>query len=266
MSAVISTRPAPGLIKADLLKLRRRRGLAVLVGVLLVGGMVVAYGAAELLHLAHPAKQQPAGGVTGLADGALLLSVLGGVAATIVGATAATADRDAGVYRDLVVTGRSRIALYAARLPAGLAFLLAFLVCAYLVAAAASVALTGEKPAPSAALLAETGAWLVLEVAFYYILALALACLLGSRSYAITVLLAWRLALSPQLAGVSALGVARKLIPGVALDRFAPQAIAGTARQGHPVAISGAFALAVIIIWIVVLLIAAGRRDGRRDA
>jgi hypothetical protein len=188
------------------------------------------------------------------------------VAAAIVGATAATADHDAGVYRDLVVTGRSRVALYAARVPAGLAFLLAFAACAYLVAAVASIAFNGAKPQPSIGLLAATGAWLVLEVGFYYVLALALACLLGSRSYAITAVLAWRLVLSPLLAGVSALGIAREFIPGVALDGLAPHAIASTARQGPATGISLAASLAVVIAWAGALLLAAGHRDSRRDA
>jgi ABC-type transport system involved in multi-copper enzyme maturation permease subunit len=266
VSSLAFTRPSPNLIRADLLKLRRRRGLTVLLAVLLVGCTAGAYGTAALLHLAHPATQQSGGGLTGLADGALLLSVLGGVAAAIVGATAATADHDAGVYRDLVVTGRSRLALYTARIPAGLLFLLVFLSCAYLVAAVASVAFNGGKPAPSASLLAATGAWLVLEVAFYYVLALALACLLGSRSYAITAVLAWRLVLSPLLAGVTALGVARDLIPGVALDRLAPHAIAATARQGPAIGVSLGASLAVVIAWTTLLLVAAGRRDSRRDA
>ena len=41
----------------------------------------------------------------------------GAVAGVIVGATAGGADIEAGVFRDLAATGRSRTALFAARLP-----------------------------------------------------------------------------------------------------------------------------------------------------
>ena len=45
------------------------------------------------------------------------------MAGILVGATVGTGDLGR-VFRELVVTGRSRLALFAARVPAGLAFLL----------------------------------------------------------------------------------------------------------------------------------------------
>jgi hypothetical protein len=57
----------------------------------------------------------------------------------IIGAVAGAGDLEADVYRDLVVTGRSRLALYASRIPGGLAFLLPFVVTAYALAAVAAV-------------------------------------------------------------------------------------------------------------------------------
>src|SRR5205085_5585102 len=105
-----------------------------------------------------------------------------------------------GVYRELVVTGRSRLALYASRVPAGLAFLLPFVGAAYGVAAVACVAFAGGRPVPTVHLLVTTGLWATLEVTFYYLLAVGIACLVGSRSYTIGILLAWRLALTPILA------------------------------------------------------------------
>ena len=265
MSALAPILPSRQLIAADLLKLRRRRGLTILLALLVVLGTAILYGSAQLLHDAHPANNDPAGGITGLADGTFALTLLGGVAAAIVGATAAAGDLESGVYRDLVVTGRSRLALYTARIPAGLAFLLAFLASAYLVAAGASVVFADGRAAPSIPLLAASGGWLLVEVGFYYLLAVALACLLGSRT-TIAIVLAWRLVLTPLLAQVTALGAARELIPGVALERLAPHAIAGTVRQGPPIGTSLTTGLAVLLAWTALLLLAAARRDSGRDA
>jgi hypothetical protein len=125
------------LLAADLLKLRRRRGLVVLTALLTVAAMTVTYGVIELLHVASPATHGPAGGVANLGHGAWVAAALGAVAAAIVGSIAGAGDLDSGVYRDLVVTGRSRLALFASRLSAGLAFLLPFTAAGYAVAACA---------------------------------------------------------------------------------------------------------------------------------
>jgi hypothetical protein len=47
-----------------------------------------------------------------------VLTVLAGVTAILIGTTAGAADVGSGVFRDLVATGRSRTALFAARIPA----------------------------------------------------------------------------------------------------------------------------------------------------
>src|SRR5262249_60113662 len=89
---------------------------------LTIGAVVVTYAVMEGMHLSNAAKHGPAGGIVNLGHGAALLALLGAVAAAIVAATAAAGDLDALVYRDLVVTGRSRLALYLSRVPAGLPF------------------------------------------------------------------------------------------------------------------------------------------------
>jgi pimeloyl-ACP methyl ester carboxylesterase len=61
----------------------------------------------------------PAGGVANLGNGMAVLVSLGGIAAVVVGAVAGTGDLRAGVLRELVVMGRSRRALFRARIPAG---------------------------------------------------------------------------------------------------------------------------------------------------
>lgn len=258
--------PAPRLVAADLLKLRKNRSLSVVTGVLTVGAVVLTIAIIELLHVANPAKHGPAGGIANLGHVSSLIGLLGVAAAAIVGSRAGAGDKDAGVYRDLVVTGRSRTSLFLSRIPAGAAFLLPFVTTAYALAAVSSVVLAGSSPMPDARLLVLTGLWTVAGVAFFYVLSVAVAALLGSRSYAIGVVLAFRLAVTPIVASISALGIVRELMPGVALQTLAPAGLGGSARMGPPIAMSTGAIAVVLLAWVVVAIAAAGWRDVTRDA
>ena len=257
--------PSRSLVSADLLKLGRRRGLVAVTGLLTVGAMTITYGIIELLHVASPATHGPAGGIVNLGHGAWVASALGAVAAAIVGSFAGVGDLEAGVYRDMVVTGRSRLALYRSRLLSGLVFLLPFVVAGYTIAGLASVVFAGGRPLPGASLLVTTGLWAVLQVSFYYLLAVGVACLIGSRSYTIGILLAFRLALTPILASISALGVVRELIPGAGLQDLTPAALGNAAQQGSVVPMSTAAIATVLIAWAAAAVVAGAWRDTRRD-
>ena len=111
------------LAGAEFLKVRKRRGLVALTAMLTVGAVVLAGGVLAILHAADPAKYGPAGGLGNLANAGFIVSSLGAVAAVLVGATMGAGDVQAGVFRDLVATGRSRLALFTARIPGGLALL-----------------------------------------------------------------------------------------------------------------------------------------------
>jgi ABC-type transport system involved in multi-copper enzyme maturation permease subunit len=258
--------PTPRLVGADILKLRRNRSLAVVTGVLTVGAVAVTIGIMEILHLVDSAKHGSAGGVSNLGHVALLIAVLGTAAAAIVGSRVGAGDKDAGVYRDLVVTGRSRVALFLSRIPAGFAFLLPFVTGAYALEAVSAVVFAGSMVVPDTRLLILTGLWTVLEVAFFYLLSVAVAALLGSRSYAIGVVLAFRLAITPLVASISALGIVRELMPGVALESLTPSALGDAARQGPAIGMSTAAVAAVLLVWAVVAVAVAGWRDVKRDA
>jgi ABC-type transport system involved in multi-copper enzyme maturation permease subunit len=258
--------PGPRLVRADLLKLRRRRSLVVVVSLLTIGAVVITNAVLLVLHAIDAAKHGPAGGIVNLGHTSFLLSGLGSVAAVLVGTWAGIGDRDAGVYRDLVVTGRSRRALYLSRLPGGLLFLLPFVAVAYALAAVASVAFAGSLPVAGTTLLAETGLWILLSTTFYYVLSLGLAAAIGSRSQTIGIVLAWRLALTPILLSISALGLVRELVPGAALERFAPHTLASDLTQGPHIAMSRAAALAVLLVWTAVAFRMGLWRDARRDA
>jgi len=74
-------------------------------------------------HLFDPAHYGPAGSPSTFAGIANLAAEFGFIVAAVIGAAAGTTDLNDGVFRYLVVTGRSRLALYLARIPAGLAIL-----------------------------------------------------------------------------------------------------------------------------------------------
>jgi ABC-type transport system involved in multi-copper enzyme maturation permease subunit len=254
------------LTRADILKLRRRRGLMVLTGLLTVGVISLLYTAFELLALANSNNSGPRGGVASLDRSTFLIGLLASVAATLVGATAGGGDLDARVYRDLVVTGRSRWQLFAARIPAGLAIVLPFTIVAYTIAVGVSTFVAGPPPKPTLAVDLETGAWLVLSVAFYYVLAVGLSSVLGSRTYTIASILAFTLAITPLLSAVSLLGVARAAVPGVALRDLAPHGLRALLAQGSPVNVSVSVCVVVLVAWSAAFVLGGGHRDARRDA
>jgi ABC-type transport system involved in multi-copper enzyme maturation permease subunit len=266
MTALAPSLPTPRLVRAELLKLRKRRGLVAITTCLTIGAAVVPYTILAILHSANPAHHGPAGGVENLGHVLQVLSMLGSVAAILAGATAGAGDLAAGTFRELVVTGRSRYALFRARIPGGLAFLLAFVAVAYALAAVASVVFTGPLPAPSTGLLASAGAWLLLSCAFWFALALGVASLVGSRSITIGGLLAFRLAVSPLVLSIGALGVGRELVPGAALDRLVPHAVRELTRQSGAIPMSVGAAELVLVVWAAAGLALGVWRTVTRDA
>ena len=113
--------PSGRMIAARFHELRKRRGLMVL-----LAGVTVALPTAFLairliLHAVAPHTYGAAGGYhvyVGLVAG--VLYVFGFIVAATLGATAGSVDLTEGMFRHHVITGRSRLALYLARIPAGL--------------------------------------------------------------------------------------------------------------------------------------------------
>ncbi len=118
--------PTWGLIATKHLELRKRRGLMVVVAVLTVGPpvLILILGLRLLFHAVDPASYGPAGTPSVFSGLSNLMAEFGFIVAAVLGAAAGTTDLSDGVFRNLVITGRSRLALYLARIPAGLAILL----------------------------------------------------------------------------------------------------------------------------------------------
>jgi len=121
------------LIATKHLELRKRRGLMVTAALLTVGIVVLVLGLRLVFHLFDPASDGPAGSPSIFSGLSNLLAEFGFLVAAAVGAAAGTTDLTDGVFRGLVITGRSRLALYLARIPAGLAVILPVIAVAFTV-------------------------------------------------------------------------------------------------------------------------------------
>jgi hypothetical protein len=137
--------PTPALIATRFMELRKRRGLMITLFLVTVGIPTVFLAVRLILHAVSPKTYGPAGGYdvyTALTAG--VLYTFGFIVAAALGCTAGSVDLTEGMFRHLVVTGRSRVALYLARIPAGLAIIGSFvaigfaIVCAVCVLAAPS--------------------------------------------------------------------------------------------------------------------------------
>jgi hypothetical protein len=109
------------LIITKNLEIRKRRGLIITATVLIVAPVVLIYGLRLLFHAVDPHSFGLAGDPGIFSQLSNLMAEFGFIAAAALGAAAATTDLSDGMFRHLVITGRSRLALYLARIPAGLA-------------------------------------------------------------------------------------------------------------------------------------------------
>jgi hypothetical protein len=124
--------PTGGMIATRFMELRKRRGvMAALIGVT-IGIPVVFLLVRLMLHAVAPNTYPPAGGYNVFSHlVAGVLYVFGFIVAATLGCTAGAADLTEGMFRHLVVTGRSRLALYLARIPAGLAIVVPIVAIGY---------------------------------------------------------------------------------------------------------------------------------------
>ncbi len=253
----------PRLVSAEFLKLRKRRGLVISTFALTVLPMIIGYTVLLSIHAANPAKHGPAGGLKNLSGSMDILSQFSVIAAILVGATLGAGDLGSGVFRELVVTGRSRLALFAARVPAGLAFVLPIVGAGFAITATGSTVFAGSLNAPSATLLLESAAWLGLVTAVSLVLALGVSSTLGSRGTTIGIVLGWQIVAVPVLLEIRALGSLREGLLGAANGRLAPAAL----FEGSPtVSMSLAAAALVIVLWTVVPLAIGAWGTSTRDA
>ncbi len=132
--------PTVDMIASKVMELRRRHGLMIALLAATIGFPALFMLIRLLLHAFAPRANQPAGNdlifkvlVAGF------LPTFGFIMAATVGCTAGSRDLTEGMFRHLVVTGRSRLALYLARIPAGLAIVVPMVAIGYTIVCAVSV-------------------------------------------------------------------------------------------------------------------------------
>jgi ABC-type transport system involved in multi-copper enzyme maturation permease subunit len=238
------------LIRVDVLKLTRRRGLMALAITLVVGGVALIFTVDAIRHAANP-QHSPAGGVKNFENATYFIGLLGVVVAGMLGATAGAGDAEAGVLRDLVASGRSRLALFASRATAASTVTLAILACALAVATACSLALAGALPTPSLAHIVQRCAGVLAFGATSTVVAVGIATFARSRGPVIAVVIAFGVMVSQLLLRVEFLGNVRALLPLAAFERMVGETTAGL----H---MSLATAIAVTIGWALAALGAGG--------
>ena len=248
---------------AELLRLRKKRGLIALALVAVLAPIVISVGYDVVKHASDPANYPPAGGMNTFGRLLDLLGVfMGPVAAVLIGAEAGAGDLAAGVFRDNVLTGRSRIALFLSRVPAAVAVTLTVVAIGFAVGIACVFGFAGGVSTPGASLILQSLGWLALANSVVCVIAIGVASLTGSRPGTITALIAWELVLSPLIVQATSLGSLRRGLLDSALQFLKPGPSTGFPVIPMPVAV----ALVVAVVWLLIWSAAGAWRMQTRDA
>jgi ABC-type transport system involved in multi-copper enzyme maturation permease subunit len=280
MSAVAPTAPAPAgrtreggssvalaaqMFGADFLKLRKKRGTLIWALVLAVAPILIFFVVTVIQHSSNPQKYGPAGGAHNFSEGLSVIALaFGPLAALLIGVEAGTGDASAGVFRDLVVTGRSRVALFASRVPAALAMCFTVMGVAFVLLLLGSVAFAGNLPTPDGSLILNGLGFTLLATGMVCAVAVGFASLTTSKPGAIIALIAWQIVASPLIAHISSLGSARRGLLSQAIAHFSPVNVEG--GHGATVTMSGGLAFIVLVVWLVVFLGLGAWRTRTMDA
>jgi ABC-type transport system involved in multi-copper enzyme maturation permease subunit len=252
---------------ADLLKLRKRRGTLIWALVLAIAPLLIFFIVRAAQHSSNPVGNAAAGGVGGYTDALRVLAMFfGPLAAIMIGTDAGAGDISAGVFRDLVVTGRSRLWLFASRVPAALALCWLVVGAGWVLTVIGTYAFASGTPTPDVALLANGLGFALLSTGVVCAVAVGFASLTASRPAALTVLIGWHLVASPILANISSLGSSRKLVLSQAIGHFSPVNLGDRGPRGATLTMSGSAALIVLAGWLALFLALGAWRTRTMDA
>lgn len=241
----MSAKVAAQMIGADLLKLRKRRGMLAWALLLALFSQVVFFGVRALTQ-SSDSSGGPVGGLDGFRHGIDLLCFFAApLAAVLIGTEAGAGDSAAGVFRDLVVTGRSRLALFATRAPAALLIVLALTTAGFGLVCVATFAFAEGGPTPDASAIVWGWLFALLANGLLCVVAVGLATLLDSKPATITTLIGWQLVLSPILVGVKSLKSVREALLDAPLLHIDPAGAGGDVRIG----MSLAAIVATLVLW-----------------
>ncbi|MGH2884234.1 MAG: hypothetical protein ACRDPA_16340 [Solirubrobacteraceae bacterium] len=251
------------MVGADVLRLRKKRGMVALALAVMLVPLVIMTGYYVVRHASDPAHYSPAGGLNSYGRLLDLLGLfMGPVAAILIGAEAGAGDLAAGVFRDNVLTGRSRTALFLSRIPAAVAVTLTVTGIAFMIGVAVTFSFADGLATPSLWVILQSVAWLALANSVVCVIALGLASLTGSRTGTITALIGWELVLSPLVVQATSLGSVRRGLLDSVLGFLKPGPLTGPPVIPMPVAV----AVVVLIGWLLVLPGLGAWRMRTRDA
>ncbi len=249
---------------ADLLKLRKKRSTLIWALVLALAPVLIFFAVKVVQHSSNAVKYEPAGGLQGYRDGLRAVAIFfGPLAAILIGVEAGAGDVSAGVFRDLVVTGRSRAALFASRIPAALTLCWSVVLGAFALLLIGTFAFSSNLPTPDAALIFNGLGFVLLSTGVICVVAVGFASLTGSKAASITALIGWQLVASPLVSQISSLGSARRGLLSESVVHFSPVETGG---HGANVAVPEGTALIVIVVWLVVFVGLGAWRTRRMDA
>ncbi|HEY0416270.1 MAG TPA: hypothetical protein VGC78_07780 [Gaiellaceae bacterium] len=249
------------LLNAEVLKLVRRRGTMIWSALLTLGAVVVTETILVVLHAVNGSKHPPAGGATNLDHLVFVIGGLGTVASILLGAAAGTQDVAAGVFRDLVVTGRPRRTLFNIRFPGAVVVFLPMLVASFGLAVLCSFLFAGGTATPSAGTIAHYAGYLFSVTVVNIAVAIGIAAFASSR-VVVGVLIAWVAIVAPLLQNIGSLGGIRKGSYVAAAVSLLPE----SSDAGTRIAMSTGTAAAVFVAWAAAFLLAGRWWTERRAA
>jgi hypothetical protein len=233
------------LVSAEFLKLYRRTGFVLAA----VGVTVVPV----LLMHALESGDDP---MRTFSNNFGVLALLTVVAGIMVGSLLGTSDESSGVFRELVATGRPRLDLFTARVPAGMVLVQVSATVGFLLLAAGSVSIDDG-------LLLRCAGWLAVTAGVSFALALGVASFVGSAAQSIAILLALWLVVTPLVVNADSLEWLRDSLVIAGLDRILPAGV----NEGQPVhTMSLTGAIGVLIAWSALPMLAGAWRTMTRDA
>jgi ABC-type transport system involved in multi-copper enzyme maturation permease subunit len=249
------------MIRADLLKLRKKRSITGSALVLTAGVSIVFYAYLVIAHATDPRHHPPAGGLHHFINAFSTLGLdFGTIAAILIGVEAGAGETADGTLRELIVTGRSRLALFAARIPAALIVTWVVVSVGLLIATLVTFLFAGGEPTPSAWLVTQSVGWVLLANSVVCVVAVGVGALMGSRPAALISLIAWQTIATRYLVESSALGNVRKGVLDAALTQLKP------GPPDRTVTMSTMLAVVVVGLWAGIATWLGAWRTASRDA
>ena len=249
------------MIRADLLKLRKKRTVTGWALVLTAGVMLVFYVYSAIQHAGDPSHYGPAGGLHHFSNAFTSLGLdFGTVAAILIGTEAGAGEVADQTLKELVVTGRSRLALFASRIPAAVILTAAVVGVAMAIATVMTFVFAGNAPTPDAALVLKGIGWVLLSNTVVCIVAVGFGAVTGSRPATLIGLLAWQTIATRLLLAAATLGNVRVSVLDAAIQQLQPGP-----HSDRAVAMSTLTAVLVMAAWVIAATGLGAWRMQRRD-